>query len=255
MAFLVAGCGGGAASPTATPAAKAPATALPQTAQAAATEAPKPTLAPTIAPTAAPKPTEKPVAASPLQIAPLGDEYSFDQVITLAGQAPQTVKMAVKKGKIRMESSAMGEPVLMIADSGQKVAYVVNEAEKQAMKIPFDQFQGQEQQATRDPAVLTQDLPKGQMVGSEAIDGKACDVYSVSSPYGNAKIWLWKEKGFPLKAEIGNAGQTITVEYQNLKVGGLDDSLFDLPAGIQVIDLGNLQDMMKNLPGAPPAKP
>lgn len=244
---LAAGCSG--TQPAAQSASPTSTASVAKTVGAVATPAAAATAGPaSSAPT--PVPTTKPSSGDTSSVPVLGKEYSFEQVVTVSGQQAQTMRIATKGNKIRLEIAGGGNQLVMIGNPDQKAAYMMVPGEKQALKIPYDQMEAQMNQV-KDPGVLSKDALSGQLVGSESVDGKACDVYSYSSPFGTSKVWIWKEKGFPLKAEVSGSGQTISIQYRNVQVGGVADSLFELPAGMEVVDLGSLPGMM-GMPTMPP---
>jgi len=261
MIVLATGCGSGqTAAPSSAPSAAPTTTSIPATrppagptviASPAATAAKQPT-SPAATPSAA-QPTRQPAATSTsASVGVLGQEYSFEQVVTASGQEAQTMKVAIKGQKIRMEFAQGGNSVVMIGNPEQKTAYMVIPSEKQAMKLPYEQFDVQKGLA-RDPGALSKEAFSGQPAGTETVDGKICDVYTYSGPLGSSKVWIWKEKGFPLKAEVSGSGQKISIEYRNVQVGGLPDSLFELPPDMQVLDLGSMP-LPPNLPNMPSPK-
>ncbi|NLB18936.1 MAG: hypothetical protein GX825_09475 [Syntrophomonadaceae bacterium] len=54
-------------------------------------------------------------------------------------------------------------------------------------------------------------------------------------------MWIWKDYGLPLKVETIVEGESLVIEYKNINIGEIDDSMFELPAGIEVMDLGDIQ--------------
>jgi hypothetical protein len=78
-------------------------------------------------------------------------------------------------------------------------------------------------------------------LGQETVDGKPCRVLQAEEAGVVTKLYVWEEWGFPIKVEtIENGGITHTMEYRNLKLNSVADSEFDLPAGVQVMETGNL---------------
>ncbi len=197
-----------------------------------------PTIAPTAVPTKVPQPTAAPTAA-PTQ-APVAlptanwDEMSFDQITTIGDQTTQG-KWAIKKGKIRIEMSVMGQQMTFIGDPDKKVGYAWTEGQNQVMKMPYDQFE-QQTGAVPDPQELAKDALQGKVVGTDTVDGQACDVYEIAGTATTLKIWIAKNDSFPVKSEVNSAGGTITTQFKNVKKGNLPDSLFESPTGMQVVD-------------------
>ena len=250
LMVLAVGCSSSqsAAPPSPQPAGTSAASAAAPTAASTATKAAQPTIQ--LATTPTPQPTMKPLPTSTSKaIAWQGQEYSFEQVVTISGQEAQVMKVAIKGQKMRMEFGQGGKSVIMIGNPEQKAAYMLTSGENQALKLPYDQFETQKSQA-RDPGALSKEALSGQLTGTDTVDGKPCDVYTFSSSLDSSKVWIWKEKGFPLKAELSGSGQSIHIEYRDIKTGGLPDNLFELPPGVQVVDLGSLPDL-KNLPSMP----
>ena len=82
--------------------------------------------------------------------------------------------------------------------------------------------------------------------GSETIDGLACDIYHFTdSETGEpTTAWVWKEKMFPIKFETETTKGKTLVELSNIQLGAtIADEAFQLPAGVQVMDMGNLMGM------------
>ena len=49
---------------------------------------------------------------------------------------------------------------------------------------------------------------------------------------------------FPIRFEIEGAGGTMLIELSNLQLGAnIPDAAFELPAGVQVMDMGALMNM------------
>jgi outer membrane lipoprotein-sorting protein len=69
------------------------------------------------------------------------------------------------------------------------------------------------------------------------VDGKVCLVVEYS--YGGAKIksWIWKEHGFPVRTETTTADGTTIIEFKNIDFGNIPDSMFEIPAGVQIIEM------------------
>lgn len=226
---LLAGCQSAPATPepTATTEAVAAAPTAAQAAEPTATAEPAPTTAPQATPTSASAPVSP---AQPLDVANL--EVSWDQEMSIPGLGDQTMKAYVKKGKSRLEMSAMGEEAVMIID--ETAAYMYLPAMNMAMKIPFDMA---EEQAGPDVTDVAEEATQGRLIRTETIDGKVADVYEAIVDGEKTTTWIWQEKGFPLRVETETDEGTVVIVMKNITFGGLDDSLFELPAGVEVTDI------------------
>lgn len=74
------------------------------------------------------------------------------------------------------------------------------------------------------------------ITGTETIDGKVCQVISFDQTgAGSVKMWLWEEKGLPLKMEMVANGTTTTIVYNNIDFSDIPDSIFELPDGVTIV--------------------
>lgn len=73
-------------------------------------------------------------------------------------------------------------------------------------------------------------------LGTATIDGKAATIveysYTASGMTISPKLWIWNEKGIPLKMEMKymlmEFNMTITMEYKNFAFGEIPDSIFNV---------------------------
>ncbi len=236
-ALLTAGCAAAAPSQPAAP----PAAAAPLTTAAVSTNTPMPS------PSATPAPTATSTAASGPSVADLAararqnTEYSFTLRVTAAGVS-YSGKTYVKGMKIRQEASVGGQNVIFILDGEQKVAYVVMVDQKTAMKVDFSQIASQVENPVEQVSALPPDV---RYVGTETVDGKTAAVYEVVSGQTKSKMWIWTERGLPLKIQADSPSGPATVEFLDYQFGPQPDSLFELPPGVQVTEIpGGLPTMV-----------
>ncbi len=252
---VVVGCGSNSApTPTSAPAAAAAATAPAPTATTApaptATAAPTvaPTKAPTVAPTVAPTKTPAP-AATPTTAASASGSGILDKMkgirafsadfTTDDGEDQAKGKMAFSGKKMRMDVEAMGITMSIIADEEKKTAYMYNPQEKKALSMPYDQsITGQTPGGMLDWEKTTTAPPK--LLGEETLDGKACVIYEFTTADAKSKAWIDKATGFPIKTEATQDGQVVSARFTNVVIGNVDESLFTLPAGTEVLDMSGL---------------
>jgi hypothetical protein len=100
--------------------------------------------------------------------------------------------------------------------------------------------------------------------GTETLDGKTCTVaeYSQDTPQGKAtgKVWLWQDYGVPLRMDTSMSGMTITIEFKNYEFVDVADNLFELPAGVEMVEKLDLlptglpTGIPSGLPASPPTK-
>ncbi len=197
----------------------------------------------TTTPTQAPSQTTAPTSPS-TSGKTLGDIYGvgkdigdvkFDIVMTSPGVTEQMVEKVYYKDawltdkmKIRYEMLAAVEgafSTIFIMDLGANVEYMWYPDQNIACQLPAGE-------GSDNPMEDIDIIPV--KVGTETIDGKLCDVYQWTSENITMKEWVWKEKSFPIKAEVTSLGETTVIEYKNIVFGNLSDSLFTVPSSVQM---------------------
>jgi prepilin-type processing-associated H-X9-DG protein len=163
----------------------------------------------------------------------IGD-VKFDQVMTTSGQTQSTtLHMYIKdawlsdKMKFRYEIAEGGTTMIMLYDFGARTAYEYFPDQNMAYRIDFGQAEQNNPTENANQIVPVK-------VGTETIDGKLCDVYQWTFESTTMKEWIWKEKSFPIRMESTTSSGTTIIEYKNIVFGTLSDSLFQLPAGVQI---------------------
>jgi outer membrane lipoprotein-sorting protein len=163
----------------------------------------------------------------------------YDQKTTQGREVYQS-KMSVKDGLFRMEMTAGGQTSLIIHNA--EGTYTVMPSEGMAMKIGRPHpGQGPVRGAANYAQYLQQQ--RAERIGSETIDGRACDIYRYTdSETGDLNTaWVWKEKMFPIRIEIDGAKGKLIMEFSNIQLGAaIPDETFQLPKGVQVMDMGAL---------------
>ena len=54
-------------------------------------------------------------------------------------------------------------------------------------------------------------------------------------------MWVWKDKMFPIRFETETSEGKTLIELSNIQLGAaIPDEAFQLPAGVQVMDMGAL---------------
>ena len=166
---------------------------------------------------------------------------SYDQKMT-QGRKVYESKVSLKDALFRMEMTAGGQASIIIHNA--EGTYTVMPSEGMAMKTTLRPGQGPVRGAGNYAQYLQQQ--HAERIGSETIDGHACDIYRYNDPEdgGITTVWVWKDKMFPVKYEMETTKGKMLVELSNIQLGAaIPDEAFQLPAGIQVMDMGNLMGM------------
>lgn len=86
-----------------------------------------------------------------------------------------------------------------------------------------------------------------QKTGSATVDGKLCDVYQSRSADGATSSTNYLFHDFPVRSIVKGPTGLTTVEYRNLRQGGVSAALFELPPGSEVMSMESLLDQVKGL--------
>lgn len=163
--------------------------------------------------------------------------YSYDWVMTNS-DGSITGKLWVDGGKMRSESQVADKKTVAIVDG--KDVYVYMPDQGQAMKMPPDK-----NKAAPAPGAYTEAIDASKLKVLETVnyDGSPCKVVVTSTEdKQKTKIWLRVSDGFLVKVEFADEdGDKIVMEYKNVKVGPVSAEIFRLPAGVQIMDMADLQ--------------
>lgn len=250
LALAATACGPAPApAATETPPAKAAAVAtsapsptpIPPSPTAAPTATPKPA-APTATKAAAATPTAKPAATAQTAGGPLADllarakgttDYSYDYTMSLSNMKMSGTAY-VKGSKMRQEMDLGGMKTVTLMDFSKKVAYTLLPDGKTATKMDLSATATTSSQT---PGDQVSSLPAdAKVIGTETVDGKPATIVQATVSGYTQKIWVWTERGLPLKFEMNTGSGLVTAQFSNYKFGPQADNLFELPAGVQVTE-------------------
>ncbi len=153
---------------------------------------------------------------------------------------PQTKVVKIKDNKVRMEMESRYGKAITIIDGKTIYSYVPSK--NKAVKLKSNASYGMEVLADYKAYLRRLDA---KIVGSQTIDARQCDIYEYTDPRIKmpSKVWLWKEKGFPIKVETQVPDGTVTTVMSDVEVGvPIDDSLFVLPPGVEIVEAGKKGD-------------
>ena len=164
---------------------------------------------------------------------------SYDQKVTQGTQVVNS-KVIMKDEMFRVEAMVEGQETVTLRTPKGTYTYLPKEG--MAMKVP-------ELSPSQRPVEHADDYQQylkerqAQRIGAETVDGHPCDIYRFTEPSagGTVTAWVWTEKQFPVKMEIDAPGGKVLVELTNIQlVIPIADNVFELPAGVQIMDIGAL---------------
>ncbi|MBI4341037.1 MAG: outer membrane lipoprotein carrier protein LolA [Candidatus Omnitrophica bacterium] len=181
-----------------------------------------------------------PQAASAFSVA-------YDQKVTTQGQViVSTVRL--KDDQFRMETTIGGMEAVIIKNRSGLYQYLPSQGMVMSMNALMpgmaaaverpDDYLGylKERNATR--------------LRTETLNGEPCDVYRYDDPVkrGTTTVWVAQRLRFPLRVEMDNTEGRMTVEISNVMLGaGIEDRIFELPVGVDVVSMGQLMQGMSEV--------
>jgi len=148
-------------------------------------------------------------------------EFSADMFIVPKGDEPMKGKIFVKGDKVKQETSGEDETQVMIIRPDKKVTWMITPEEKTYMEMPYQSTDKTFEEWTADKEKNAKSL------GEETVSGMPCKKYETIEDGEKTLFWISKQFPFPIRVEDSE----VTMEYQNIKLGQIEDSLFELPSG------------------------
>jgi len=137
-------------------------------------------------------------------------------------------KIFFQNGKMRQEFVDEEGRTITIVRPDLKVIWVIMPLERTYLEIPFKgRLPGQFIQ-------IPPDAIAKRLLGTETVNGYVADKYEVTVRQGEAgvskqTVWVAKKLNVPIK--MVTAGRDFSLEYRNIKEGGLAALMFDPPKG------------------------
>lgn len=163
--------------------------------------------------------------------------FSADQIHTI-GSRSTTGKVYASDRGVRIETNQRGRQSISIVRLDRKVMWVLFPAEKAYMEMS-DIGSAISELSAEAAGVKTDREP----MGSEQLGAYHCDKYRVQIAY-EGKVYThieWDARelhGFPVKKQSVDGNWS--TEYQNIRPGPQDSSLFELPDGYRKMNTGSM---------------
>lgn len=164
--------------------------------------------------------------------------FHYESVYTFSDGEEFVIEMWIKDQKFRSEMIDSDSEELMVslidAVSGDMYIYYPDSNYAMKMDVDYDVLEGN---MTLENFYDSAEMDEFVFVKKEVFDGKKCDVYEGIDFEGySATMWIWEEWGIPVKivSEVGD--EVMTVVFKNIEFNKVKDSVFDLPAGVELLD-------------------
>jgi len=166
----------------------------------------------------------------------------YDRLKTLSDGNEYTSKIVWEKGnKMRCQLVVKGEASdIYILDSDEEVAYHYVPETNRAREADFylaRSMAGEQIRETVRTFIESYEEAGMQSIETETIDGKVCTVLGMSVPgVAEKKMWIWQEYGLPIREEMTTRRSgTSRTEMKNIKLDPIPDSMFEVPAGAEIV--------------------
>jgi outer membrane lipoprotein-sorting protein len=188
------------------------------------------------APEEEPPGEEAPSLAGVLEKAQGISSYSCDIEVTMPQEEPFTAQTWWKGDKARWEGNFEDQEVVMLMDQGAQEVLMYIPAEGMAFRMDLASA---EETVGETPQAQIEEMMEYQpeIIGTEVIDGKECLVATYSKAEEQVKIWVWVEHGLPIRTEITTAEGTTVMTLTNIQIGGVPDSIFELPEDVEIMEM------------------
>jgi len=155
------------------------------------------------------------------------------------GQKVEAELWFLKPDNMRVVTVVEGKQQVIVVRN--KAAMVFEEGAAMGMRMPLNQRM-LDQLAQYTEVFAKLDTWKKAKTGEEKIGDKACETYGFNDKSGGqsatGKVWLWKEKNFPMRMVLESQGQSVTIEHSDVQVDeGVSPAMFEAPAGVKFVEL------------------
>jgi outer membrane lipoprotein-sorting protein len=136
-----------------------------------------------------------------------------------------------ENNKMRSEMATEGQTIITLTNFTTRTVYIYYPDQNMAMRADYEPTET----ALDETDGIEQYNPE--ILGTEMLDGKECLVIRYNIEGATTKMWIWKEYGFAIRIEVNDQNGLTTIQYKNISFSDIDDSLFELPAGVEILDI------------------
>jgi outer membrane lipoprotein-sorting protein len=167
--------------------------------------------------------------------------YEYDVTINSPGQQEQAAHVWWSGSNMRVESSLSTQggtfDAVYLMDMDEEVSHIYMPEQNRAIRTDYSRAK---EQVGESPKEKNSDIREhdARITGKETINGKECAVVEYTTDQGNeVKAWIWIEGGFPIRTVTVTDEGEYTMEIDNIDTADIPDSRFELPDGVQVMDM------------------
>ncbi len=156
------------------------------------------------------------------------------QLVMTAPDGELTGEIWQQGEQMRSDFVVEGQEIVNIINATQNEAFMYMPAENMAIRMPLEKV---DLYGSQTPGEYVEEIDPEivQSVETVQLDGITCKLVTYRTAEEEVKLWLHAEYGLPLRAEVTTAGEKVLMEYKNLEIGPVAAEVFQLPAGVQVV--------------------
>jgi hypothetical protein len=159
-------------------------------------------------------------------------QYSTEQVMTTKDGMTMNMKVYVDSGKMRTETNMRGMAMTAIVLPADKIMYTVMEAQHMVMQMPLSDAKAKQMAAATGGGGAN-----FQLVGPDTVDGTACTKYKMTAGTDPKVFDWWINTATKTPVKMAAEDGSFTLTWKNYKAGPQDPSLFQPPAGYQIMQM------------------
>jgi outer membrane lipoprotein-sorting protein len=162
------------------------------------------------------------------------DSLKYDAVVRFP-EGSYTLKFWEKGDNLRMNIMVQGREMINLWDKKEEIGYLYTAGDTIATKIDITQADGIFESSIVNWAkeALNHDLI---VVKEVFLEDKDCYVVKYEKGENEITMWVWKEKGVPVKIENKEEWREMEIVIENIEMEDFSDNIFHLPMGIEVTE-------------------
>lgn len=160
----------------------------------------------------------------------LAQAAEFSATVINRMESRETQGKIYMKGEKMRRDFAPGEQVgIAIVRPDLRVMWMLMAKQKKAMEMPFSK------ESLEQMMGMGKDQAQMKLVGPETVNGYETEKYETTVKAGgqSVKSFVWVAKKFGVPIKMLSQDGKFTMEYRNIKEGGVPDSVFEIPQGYQ----------------------
>lgn len=164
------------------------------------------------------------------------EELSYEMTFS-SQEYNATTQIWMKGDKIRMESTSDVQEQYIVIEDGDDL-YMLDPDEMTGIKMTLSEEEDFfEDDFDNDFMDGDYDWDNMRYLGTEVIKGIQTYVFEADDEYEKVKLWIHADYGFPVRMEGEEEGKTYLMEINNFKIGGVSDSMFQVPSGYEIMEM------------------